>query len=442
VNVSTLNNSRTIRTVSINDLKPYDKNPLTFPRKLLRKVGALIGRHGQIPIILVASDMTIISGEEWWLALKNAGKTEVKVEILADLSLAETNTVRLALGRLPLDARLDPSRLRAELLAIELEGIDLELTGLDQAEIDHALEIEIPHANVLENFDSIPKRRDRSVSKAGDVFQLGPHRIGCGDARDQRFIDRLREGREADVCIADPPYNLEISGFGFGKKRYRQGDFVEASGEMSELEFYTLLYESANVMHASSSRSALIYMFMDWRHILELTAAGKQLGLELANLCVWVKPNGGLGGLYRSQHELVAVFKAGTEPNRNNVELGKFGRNRTNVWTYDAPPTDDQLLGAHPTVKPVAMLADIMRDCTKRGDLVLEPFLGSGSTLIAAEETGRACVGVELDPHYLDVTIRRWQAITGRDAIHLASGQRFDDIAQRLITQGETRHGA
>jgi DNA modification methylase len=385
--------------------------------------------------------MTIISGEEWWLALKHAGKTEIRVEILADLSPVEANTVRLALGRLPLDARLDPSRLRAELIALETQGIDLELTCFDQAEIDLALEIEIPHANVVEDFDSIPKRQDRAVSKRGDIFLLGAHRIGCGDARDQRFVDCLREGREADVCIADPPYNLKISGFGFGKSRFRQGDFVEASGEMSKLEFYGLIRDSLNVMRGSCSPSALLYIFMDWRHILELTAAGEQLGLALANLCVWVKPNGGLGGLYRSGHELVAVFKAGPEPHQNNVELGKFGRNRTNVWNYDPPSVKDELLGAHPTVKPVAMIADILRDCTKRGDVVIDTFLGSGSTLMAAHETGRVCVGGELDPHYLDVTIRRWQAISGRDAIHLASGHRFDDMTQRLLAHMEARNG-
>jgi DNA modification methylase len=239
-----------------------------------------------------------------------------------------------------------------------------------------------------------------------------------------------------------PPYNLKISGFGFGKSRYRQGDFVEASGEMSEVEFYALIHDSLNVLRSSSSESALLYVFIDWRHVLELTAAGKQLGLPLLNICVWCKTSG-MGGLYRSAHELCAVFKAGAEPHHNNVELGRFGRNRSNVWTgYEVPSVSDELLGAHPTVKPVAMLADILRDCTKRGDLVLETFLGSGSTLIAAEETGRACVGVELDPYYLDVTIRRWQAITGRDAIHLATGQRFDDMAQRLLPHPEVSHGA
>ena len=430
-----LGNSRITQTVAINDLKPYANNPLTYPRKQLRKIEALIRRHAQIPAILVASDMTIISGEEWWAALKNVGKAEVKVEILADLSPAEANTVRLALGRLPLDAKLDRNRLRAELGALEAQGIDLDLTAFDQAEIDLALEIEMPCANVAEDFDRIPKPQGRAVSQPGDNFQLGVHRIGCGDARDQGLVDRLRDGREADLCITDPPYNLKISDFGFGKGRHRKGDFVEASGEMSELEFYALIHNSLKVLRSSSSQSALIYTFMDWRHILELTAAGKQLGLALANMCVWVKPNGGLGGLYRARHELVAVFKAGAGPYRNNVELGKFGRNRSNVWDYNAPSVRDERLGGHPTVKPVAMLADIMRDCTKRSDLVIDTFLGSGSTLIAAEETGRTCVGTELDPYYVDVAIRRWELITGRDAIHLGTGQRFDDMSQRLLVQ-------
>ncbi|MBR1249301.1 DNA modification methylase [Bradyrhizobium sp. AUGA SZCCT0169] len=437
--MTNLHNSRTTAMVSIDDLKPYDNNPLIYPRKQLRKIEALIRRHDQIPTILVTSDLTIIGGEEWWQALKNAGKTEVKVDILADLSPAEANAVRLALGRLPLDAKLDRDRLGAELTALQAQGIDLDLTAFDQAEIDFSLELDMPRANVAETIDVSATRADVAVSKPGDIFQLGSHRVGCGDARDQGLVDLLREGRQASVCITDPPFNLKFSGFGFGKSRHRHGDFVEASGEMSELEFYALIHDALQVMRSSSSPSALIFTIMDWRHFLELTAAGKQLGLALLNVCVWVKPNGGLGGLYRSQHELVAVFKAGSGPHRNNVELGKFGRNRSNVWEYAVPSVQDALLGSHPTVKPVAMLADILRDCTKRGDLVIDTFLGSGSTLIAAEETGRACVGTELDPYYLDVVIRRWQSITGREAVHLRTGQRFDDMAQRLLPG--VRHG-
>jgi DNA modification methylase len=440
--VSTLRNSRTVRTVSINDLKPYVNNPLNHPRKQLRKIEALIRQHDQIPTILVTSDLTIISGEEWWLALKAAGKTEVKIEILADLSPAEARTVRLALGRLPLDARLDPGRLRAEFVALQAQGIDLDLTGFDQAEIDLSLEIDMPRANVTEEFDALPKPHNRPISKLGDIFLLGPHRVGCGDARNQFFLDHLRESRDANVCVTDPPFDIKFSSLDFGKSRHRRGDFIETSGEMSNGEFYAFLYDSLNVLRSASGPSALIYMFMDWRHILELLAAGKQQGLPLLNVCVWAKANGGMGGLYRNAHELCAVFKAGAEPHRNNVELGKHGRNRLNLWEYPTPAGDHDLTGGHPTSKPVAMLADIMRDCTKRGDMVIDPFLGSGSTLVAAHETGRVCVGVELDPHYVDVSVRRWQSITGRDAIHCATGQPFNDVAQRLLPHTEARHGA
>jgi len=440
--MTTSSNSRTRRTVSIHDLKPYEKNPLRYPKKQLRKIEALIRQHGQIPLILVTSDLTIISGEDWWLALKQAGKTEVTVEVLADLTAAEANTVRLALGRLPLDARLDPDRLRAEFVALQAQGIDLDLTGFDHAEIDLSLEIDMPRANILESFDEIPEREDRAISRLGDGFQLGRSRVGCGDARDQDFVDWLRDGTEASVCITDPPYNLRFSDFGFGKGRHRHGDFLEASGEMSDAEFGSFLCDSLRVLASASASSALIYAFMDWRHIFELTAAGRFLEMPLLDLAVWAKPNGGLGGLYRSAHELCAVFKAGIEPHRNNVELGKYGRNRTNVWEYTPPSSNDKLLGAHPTVKPTAMLADILRDCTKRGDLVIDTFLGSGSTLMAAEETGRTCVGTEIDPYYVDVTIRRWQALTGQAAIHLGTGRPFDELGQHLLTYQGGQHDA
>ena len=436
----TLNNSRIFRTVLIDDLRPYTQNPFNYPRNQLRKIEALIREYNQIPTILVTSDMTIVSGEDWWVALKNAGKAHVQVQVLADLSSAEANAVRLALGRLPLDARLDRNRLRTEFEALQAQGIDLDLTGFDQAEIDFTLELDMPRANFSETLNA-PKREGVAVSKVGDIFNLGVHRVGCGDARDQALLDQLREGRTADLCVTDPPFNIRFSKFGFGKGKRRLGDFVQASGEMSETDFFMLLQDSLQVLRSSSSTAALLYVFMDWRHILELTVAGKQLGLPLLNVCVWVKANGGLGGLYRSQHELIAVFKAGLEPHRNNVELGKFGRNRSNVWKYEAPSVADELLGDHPTVKPVTMLADIMRDVTRRGDVVIDTFLGSGSTLIAAEEVGRQCIGTELDPNYVDVIIRRWQAMTGHDAIHVQSGQRFDELTQRLLTDWRDRDG-
>jgi DNA modification methylase len=237
------------------------------------------------------------------------------------------------------------------------------------------------------------------------------------------------------MCFTDPPYNVKIEGFASGKGRVHHREFVKASGELSSQEFFKFLSKSLDVLRASCSQHALIYAFMDFRHVLELLAAGRALNLPLVNLCVWVKNNGGMGALYRSRHELICVFKAGAEAHRNNVELGRFGRNRSNVWDYPGMTAfgreRDELLSQHPTVKPVALVADAIRDVTRRGDLVLDPFLGSGSTLIAAEETGRACAGVELDPRYIDVAIRRWQKATGRDAVHVGTGRNYDDLANR-----------
>jgi hypothetical protein len=423
-------NSRTVRTVAIHDLKPYANNPYVYPRKQLRKIDALIRRHSQLPIILVTSDLTIIGGEEWWLALKMAGKTEVTVEILADLSPAEANTVRLALARLPLDARLDTGRLRAEFAALQAAGADLELTGFDQGEIDISLELDLPRANVAEDPNEIAKPQDRAVSKLGDIFDLVCHRVGCGDPRDRAFIERLCNRRKPLLAIADQPFSPNLSSFNDGRHSHR--NFIDAS--MFEVDLHSSLSELLGVLRSVATPSALLFIFTDWRCLLPLLAAGKQLGLPLLNICVCAKANGAVGGMYRSAHELCGVFKAGTEPHRNNLD--RSGRKRLDLWQYP-PPAGDQDQAA----KPVALLADILKDGTKRGDLVIEIF-GAGSTLIAAEETGRNCVSLESDPRYLDVAIRRWQAITGRDAIHVQTGQRFDDMEQRLLVHREGRHGA
>jgi DNA modification methylase len=248
------------------------------------------------------------------------------------------------------------------------------------------------------------------------------------------------------MCFIDPPYNVPIAGFVSGRGRTKHGDFIEGAGELSSQQFFEFLKGSLEVLRASVSPRALIYVCIDWRHILELTAAGRALGLELLNVAVWVKTNAGMGNLYRSRHELICIFKAGTEPHNNHVELGRFGRNRSNVWEYPGMSSfgceRQELLTCHPTVKPVALIADALRDVTKRGDLVIDTFLGSGSTLIAAEEIGRTCFGVELDARYVDVAIRRWQQVTGRDAINVASGECFDDVAGSRQATRRLAHGA
>lgn len=435
--MNTLRNSKTIERIKIDRLKDYERSPHTHPRKQKQKITKLVKRYGQVWPILVTPDLTIIDGHALRDGLKDAGFTEADVLIVVDQSPAEIKALRLAINRLPSDSKWDQDRLRAELTELLELGFDPDFTGFDASEIDFALRLDMPSANSVEDLAHIPQPQDRAISKRGDIFQLGKHRIGCGDARDFNFLNEVRNGQLAQASFIDPPYNVAIAGFVSGKGRHQHREFVEASGEMSEADFFALLRDSLQVLRTSCDPSALIFACIDWRHILELTAAGKQLGLPLLNICVWAKTNAGMGGLYRNQHELIAAFKAGSAPHRNNVELGRFGRNRSNLWTYAGMTSfsgeRDDLLSLHPTVKPVPLIADALRDVTKRGDIVLDTFSGSGSTLIAAEETARTCFAAELDPLYVDVAIRRWQKTTGRDAFHSVTGQRFDDLAQRQL---------
>jgi DNA methylase len=230
---------------------------------------------------------------------------------------------------------------------------------------------------------------------------------------------------------------VKIDGHVSGNGRVRHKEFAMASGEMTEAEFREFLHESLELMLKYSSAGAVHYICMDWRSQSELLLAGKDVYDELLNICVWVKNSGGMGSFYRSQHELVYVYRTHGGRHRNNVQLGKYGRNRTNVWQYPNASTfsrvgeEGNLLALHPTVKPVAMVADAILDCTKRGDIVLDAFLGSGSTLMAAERVGRTCYGIELEPQYVDVAIPRWQRMTGDSAIHIKTGRTYTEIAEQ-----------
>jgi DNA modification methylase len=250
--------------------------------------------------------------------------------------------------------------------------------------------------------------------------------------------------KRADVVFVDPPYNVAIDGHASGNGSVLHREFPMASGEMSEFEFISFLTASLKLLARYSTSGSIHYVCMDWRHMSELIAAGRQVYDSLLNVCVWAKNTGGMGSLYRSRHELVFVFRNGKGKHRNNVQLGRYGRNRTNVWEYPTINTlsrtgdEGNLLALHPTVKPVALVADALLDCSSRGDLVLDAFLGSGSTLMAAERTGRSCCGIELDPIYVDTAIKRWQRYTGDHAIDTISRKRFDDMTNEAL---EACHG-
>jgi DNA modification methylase len=264
---------------------------------------------------------------------------------------------------------------------------------------------------------------------------LGPHRLYCGSALDERTYGVLLGEDRAAAVFTDPPYNVPIDGHASGLGAIHHRPFPMASGEMDSAQFTAFLAGAFRNLASFSADGSLHYVCMDWRHVEELLAAGRGVYGEVKNLCVWVKDNAGMGSLYRSQHELVFVFKQGRREHRNNVQLGRFGRNRSNIWRYPGGSSfgrcteEGNLSELHPTVKPVAMVADAILDASARADIVLDGFLGSGTTMIAAERTGRRCYGLELDPLYVDTILRRWQKLTGRSARRAASGRSFDDLA-------------
>jgi DNA modification methylase len=407
------------------------------PKKQIEKAKEFLAAFGQVPPVLAAGNGEILSGEEIWLALKERGDALVDVVFVNDRSPVELSAIRIALQRMPQDSKWDAENVRLVLDNLASVDFDVTLTGFDAPEIDYYLNLDVPKANVEENGTDIPPINDSAVSTFGALWALGDHLVGCGSATDHAFVSSLLDGRTADVCFVDPPYNVKIDKFVTGKGRHRHREFVQGAGELSTDAYFDLLRSSLLVLKQSCSPTALIYSCIDWRHVMEMTVAGRACGMPLYTICVWTKTNGGMGGIYRNAHELVCVFRAGAEKPLDNVELGRHGRNRTNVWSYPGMSSfgkeRDELLCSHPTVKPVAMIADVLRDVTKRGGIVLDTFLGSGSTLMAAQEAGRICCGVELDPLYVDVTIRRWQNATGRDAVLIETGETFDNVAQRLL---------
>ena len=296
----------------------------------------------------------------------------------------------------------------------EIPEIDLLLAGDDKPDPDDDFEV---------------SNASRSISQSGSLWQLGRHRILCANSIEQNSFSKLLVTKRANVVFVDPPYNLVIDGHVSGKGSIRHREFEMASGEMSEFEFISFLTASLRLLSRYSASGSVHFVCMDWRHMAELIAAGKEVYESLLNLCVWAKNTGGMGSLYRSRHELVFVFSNGKGKHQNNVQLGRFGRNRTNVWEYPSINTlsksgeEGNLLALHPTVKPVALIADALLDCSARGDLVLDAFLGSGSTLMAAERTGRSCCGIEIDPIYVDTAIKRWQRYTGDHAIEAITGK-------------------
>ena len=436
-----------IEHLVVSGLTPNPRNARTHTKQQVHHISASIRTFGFTNPVLIDAEGTIIAGHGRVEAAKLVGMSQVPCIRIEHLTDDQKRAYVIADNRLAELAGWDD-----EILAIELQHLseveidfDVEVTGFETAEIDYRIESlaadEPDEADDLSDLEAdLP-----TVSQLGDLWQMGPHRLLCGDALTGGCYVQLVGGAMMRMVFADPPYNVPIDGHVCGRGRIKHRDFAMASGEMSEAEFTAFLTAVLGNLAATCTNGGLIYVAMDWRHLFELLSAGQAANLTQLNLCVWAKDNGGLGSFYRSQHELVAVFKVGDGPHINTIQLGRHGRYRTNVWHY---PGVNSLrrgrmcdLAMHPTVKPVALVADAIKDCTRRGDLVLDAFLGSGTTLIAAEKTGRVAYGMELDPGYVDVAVRRWQRLTGDAAVHAETGQSFDELAIARAADEDTADG-
>jgi DNA modification methylase len=426
-----------ISMLPISELKIDPTNPRIHGVRQIEKVACSIQRFGFVTPILIDANRRVIAGHCRIEAAKSLGRRAVPAISVTHLSDMQLRAFMIADNRLAEQASWDDKLLGEHFKALsEVElDFDLETTGFEMAEIDMMIEGLSSSPEIgPDPADEVPNVLETQVAEPDDIFLLGRNRVLCGDSRDPKSYTLLLDGKQADMIFTDPPYNVKIDGHATGLGAIRHKDFRMASGEMSEGEFTDFLFRIFTLLALHSTAGSLHYVFMDWRHSNEILAAGRQAYSEMKALCVWVKDNGGMGSLYRSQHELIWVFKSGKETHRNNIQLGQFGRYRTNVWNYPGVNSfsrsteEGNLLVLHPTVKPVGLVADAIMDCSARGDVILDPFLGSGTTMLAAERTGRVCYGIELDPGYVDTTIRRWQKFTGMTAIHAISGRTFADL--------------
>ena len=427
-----MTNGLQIETIPVECLKISPYHARKASRTQERRLAKGIAEFGFLVPVLVERDGTLISGHARAGAARLAGLTEVPAIRVEHLSEAQIRAFRLFDNRIQEDAEWDPGKLAIEFTWLSEAGFDLALTGFEIGEIDFTLgnvAADGEPETVPEPDTSIP-----AVTRTGDVWCVGRHRLVCGDALERETYSLLLDGEAAQMVFTDPPYNVRIDGHVSGKGAVRHREFAMASGEMSREAFTLFLRTAFTRLAEVSSDGAIHFVCMDWRHMAEVIDAAEGVYSELKNLCVWGKTNAGMGTFYRSQHELVFAYKSGTAPHINTFGLGEGGRHRSNLWTYAGANTfrsgRTEDLAAHPTVKPVQMVADAILDCSKPGGLVLDPFGGSGTTLLAAERTGRRGAAVEIDPQYCDLILARLSETTGVPARLLPFEETFDEVAE------------
>lgn len=427
------------RELNIDDIgdNPYG-SCREHPEAEIDQLCGLIKVVGFLVPVVVDENNCRLNGDARIRAAKKLGMKTVPAIVVDGLSEAQKRAFILADNKIPENGRWDRKALGHAFLRLrELlvdANFDIDILGFSSVVMD---EIVVELNDQDDPSDEIRPEwmAGECVTQPGDVFRLDQHRLGCGDARDKDFLPDVMDGRKADAGFFDVPYNMAVKDIG-GRGRVKHPEFAMASGELSGPEYQTFLETCMEVAVRVSRNGAVHFYCMVWLYLAELILAGRKSYGKMLNMAVWAKPNAGLGGPWRSQHEEVCIFRVGDAKHRDNIQRGKFGRSRSNLWPYRGMnqfgPDRADNLKAHPTTKPILLIADALRDCTGRGDLVLDTFCGAGSTLLASERIGRTAVCVDIEPRYIDTTIRRWQDYTGKDAVHVASGLRFDELAGNL----------
>jgi DNA modification methylase len=415
-------------------LKLDPNNPRAHTPRQIKQIARSIETFGFIVPAVVDADGNIIAGHGRIFAALQLGLTEVPTISVDHLSKAHIKAFQIADNRLTENSTWNERLLGEQLKFLAESELDfsIEATGFATAEIDMHIEGLAEQPEDDDPADALPEMRTGPpVTQLGDRWLLGDSVVGCADALDDTSYQSLMRTERAAMAFIDTPFNVPIKGHVSGLGAIRHREFAMGCGEMNSDQFGAFLIRIFSLLARYSVDGAIHFICMDWRHIAEVLAAAGQVYTKFLNLCVWTKNHTGMGAFYRSRHELIFVYKHGHAKHRNNIMLGKYGRDRTNVWSYPSPRTlseEGNLLGMHPTPKSVRMVADAILDCTSRGDIVLDSTLGSGTSLIAAERTGRRCFGLELDPVYVDTIVKRWQAYTGEQARSASSGKSFNEL--------------
>lgn len=430
-------NALNIEYVAAAALKEHPRSARRHTKKKITNLAESMQLLGFNVPLIIDNEGQLLAGHARLAAAKKIGMDQVPVIRVTHLSEIEARAFMLAENKFALNATWDFELLADELKELIDVGFDAVLTGFSEAEIDLTI-CNADEARVNRSVKSpenvVPAPPAIPVTKRGDLWQLGRHRLLCGDARDPLAYRQLMVADVADMIFTDPPYNVPIPGHVSGLGRVKHDNFAMGCGEMTSRDFMGFLALTLGLAAQSCRDGAIADVTMDWRHIGELLEAGNAVFSELKNICIWNKLRGGMGAFYRSQHELVFIWKIGTAPHTNNFGLGETGRHRTNVWDYHGvsalTATGAEALDMHPTVKPVALIEDALKDCSRRGEIILDPFGGSGSTLIAAQKCGRVARSIEFEPHYCDTIIARYQRYTGETATLASTGQTFEEVAE------------